>query len=173
MPVSESPLVHSDPALFLIAFTYNFLDVINTKYHGQILCFTDGSKSENSTSCAYMINKNVNSFRLNSANSVFSAELIVILLCLQNMKYLPSTKFLLVTDSMSSLQAITSKSSNNLLLSKIYNTWSDLVAHGKEISFMWCPSHCGISGHEVVDVAAKNPNPSFPPNYAPPATINL
>ncbi|KAI5734861.1 hypothetical protein M8J77_011340 [Diaphorina citri] len=157
--------LHSDkkdnvsPSVFQVQFLVN----INTKYHDRILCFTDGSKTENSTSCAYTINKNVNSFRLNVVNSVFSAELMAILLCLQNLKYLPSTKFLLVTDSMSSLQAITSKSCNNALLSKIYSTWLDLVACGKEISFMWCPSHCGISGNEAVDVAAKNPSPSFPP----------
>ncbi|KAI5714694.1 hypothetical protein M8J77_003910 [Diaphorina citri] len=32
-----------------------------------------------------------------------------------------------------------------------------LKSCGKEVTLMWCPSHCGISGNEAVDMAAKNP----------------
>ncbi|KAI5738408.1 hypothetical protein M8J77_006641 [Diaphorina citri] len=79
------------------------------------------------------------------------------------MKYLPPTKFLLVSDSMSALQALSNYNCNNSLLSKIYNRWIELKSYGKDIIFMWCPSHCGIDGNEVVDNATKNLNPLLQP----------
>ncbi|XP_026678211.1 uncharacterized protein LOC113466747 [Diaphorina citri] len=98
-------------------------------------------------------------------NFIWSKEIIAILLCLQNIKYLPHSKFLLVSDSMSAIQAIANicSSYKNSLTSKIYSAWMDLKSGGKEVTLMWCPSHCGISGNEAVDMAAKNPCTSTQP----------
>ncbi|KAI5751697.1 hypothetical protein M8J77_010037 [Diaphorina citri] len=164
VPIIESSLhIDKKSNISPLVFRKHFLDVISSKYSDRIVCFTDGSKSENSTSCAYTIGKNLCAVRLNNVNSVFSAELMGILLCIQNMKYLPPTKFLLVSDSMSALQALSNYNCNNSLLSKIYNRWIELKSYGKDIIFMWCPSHCGIDGNEVVDNATRNPNPLLQP----------
>ncbi|KAI5717147.1 hypothetical protein M8J77_000889 [Diaphorina citri] len=140
-----------------LVFQKNFLDLMNSKYSDSVVCFSDGSKTANSTSCAYSIDKQVHSFNLNKVNSVFSAELMAILLCIKNLKFIPHNKFILISDSMSALQAISNLYSNNSLVPKIYSYWLDLKSC-KNLSFLWCPSHCGIKGNESVDNAARNPN---------------
>ncbi|KAI5716026.1 hypothetical protein M8J77_026283 [Diaphorina citri] len=165
-PVDTSLHVDRKNNISPSVFQKHFLETISSKYHDCVLCFTDGSKSDISTSCAYSIGNNILcSFRLNEVNNVFSSEIIAILLCLQNIKYLPPSKFLLVSDSMSAIQAIANicSSYKNSLTSKIYSAWKDLKACGKEVTLMWCPSHCGISGNEAVDTAAKNPTTPVQP----------
>ncbi|KAL1447268.1 hypothetical protein WDU94_010910 [Cyamophila willieti] len=146
-----------------LVFQKHFSDIINTKYSNHVIAYTDGSKSVNSVSCAYLIDQHVFSIRLNQVTSIFSAELMGIFLCLLNIQFLPATRFLVVSDSMSALEAIKSNNYNNPLISKIYNQWVKLETYGKYLSFMWCPSHIGIKGNEAVDQAASNPSLTLNP----------
>ncbi|KAL1446269.1 hypothetical protein WDU94_005607 [Cyamophila willieti] len=96
-------------------------------------------------------------------NFIWISELMGIFLCLLNIQFLPATRFLVVSDSMSALEAIKSNNYNNPLISKIYNQWVKLETYGKYLSFMWCPSHIGIKGNEAVDQAASNPSLTLNP----------
>ncbi|KAL1447076.1 hypothetical protein WDU94_015622 [Cyamophila willieti] len=137
-----------------------FIDTLASKYPSFTLCYTDGSKSNNNTSCAYSIDDTICSSFLHPVNSVFSAELSAILSCLQALRYHPSIKFLIISDSRSSLSAMSNPPFKNPLVSKIFRTWFELKSSGKDVVFLWCPSHCGIRGNELVDNAAKNPLPT-------------
>lgn len=132
--------------------------VLNNKYSDYTICYTDGSKSASMTGCSFSIDDTVKSYCLNKINSVFSTELIAILKCFESLKEHSSLRFLVVSDSKSALLALTNINFVNPLVSKIYTTWSQLVSSNKQITLMWCPSHCGIRGNERVDEAAKNPD---------------
>ncbi|XP_026682882.1 uncharacterized protein LOC113469414 [Diaphorina citri] len=89
-----------------VVFQQLFAGVINSKYVNHTICYTDGSKTMNSTSCAYSINDVISSSQLNPVNSIFSAELIAIYLCLEAITVHPSDHFLIVSDSRSALAAL-------------------------------------------------------------------
>lgn len=59
-----------------VVYKAHFNELVNSKYHNHSLCFSDGSKSAESTSCAFSINGVVSSSSLNTLNSIFSAELL-------------------------------------------------------------------------------------------------
>ncbi|KAL1448403.1 hypothetical protein WDU94_005494 [Cyamophila willieti] len=140
-----------------LVYKQKFLHIISTKYSSETLCYTDGSKSADSTSCAFSIDGSIQSFALNTVNSVFSAELIGIVLCLKAIKNIPSLRFLIVSDSLSALMALSNPGFSCPIISQLFSVWSELKSRGKFVSLLWCPSHCGISGNEAVDLAAKNP----------------
>ncbi|KAI5738828.1 hypothetical protein M8J77_011653 [Diaphorina citri] len=147
-----------------VAFQQHFRDLLYSKYAHFTPCYTDGSKSVNGTSCAYSINNLiVLSTSLNQVVCVYSSELIAIHLCLEHLKFLPSSHFLIISDSKSALTALSNNTSDNPIVAKISVTWRKLKDYGKTVSFLWCPSHSGIAGNEFVDNAARNPvNPHLP-----------
>ncbi|KAI5754616.1 hypothetical protein M8J77_010061 [Diaphorina citri] len=147
-----------------VVFQSLFRDVINSKYTNHTICYTDGSKTPTTTGCAYSVGNVVRSTLLNPVNSIFSAELIAIFLCLEAILDSPSGEFLVVTDSRSSLAALSNVRFTNPLITKVYSTWNYLKLCKKDITFMWCPSHCGIKGNEIVDVAARNPTTGTTPS---------
>ncbi|XP_026686359.1 delta(24)-sterol reductase-like [Diaphorina citri] len=62
---------------------------INNKYlefknenKNKILCYTDGSKNDNFTGGAYILNETIEQFQLNQIASIYTAELMAIDLCL-------------------------------------------------------------------------------------------
>ena len=63
-------------------------------------------------------------------------------------------EFMIITDSLSSLQALKSKKLNNPIVSNILHMCHYLSGH-KDIVFCWVPSHIGIQGNERADVLAK------------------
>ncbi|KAI5708458.1 hypothetical protein M8J77_003507 [Diaphorina citri] len=140
-----------------LVYQQKFLQAISSNYSTSVLCYTDGSKSATSTSCAFSIDGILSANMLNPINSIFSAELIAILLCLRSIKNHPAMRFLLVSDSMGSLSAIANPYFSCPIISQIYSAWCDLKTVGKYVKLMWCPSHCGIRGNEAVDQAAKDP----------------
>ncbi|KAL1447291.1 hypothetical protein WDU94_010914, partial [Cyamophila willieti] len=149
-----------------VIFRQRFNELVHTKYHDFTTCFTDGdgSKTAESTSCAYVLNNSiVSSFVLNNVNTVFTSELIAVLLCLKHLKFLPQVKFVIISDSKSTLLALSNLKNINPIVSQILSCWSDLISAGKQLSFLWCPSHTGIQGNEAVDRAARHPNNSLPP----------
>ncbi|KAI5743594.1 hypothetical protein M8J77_019999 [Diaphorina citri] len=132
-----------------------------------------GSKSATSTSCAFSVDGILSANMLNSINSIFSAELIAILLCLRSIINHPAMRFLIVSDSMGSLSAIANPYFSCPIISQIYSAWSDLKAVGKYVKLLWCPSHCGISGNEAVDQAAKDPLSIIPRDHGNVAHLNI
>uniref|UniRef100_A0A8D8UMM8 RNase H type-1 domain-containing protein n=1 Tax=Cacopsylla melanoneura TaxID=428564 RepID=A0A8D8UMM8_9HEMI len=144
-----------------IVFQTKFNESINTKYPNNILCFTDGSKTRDVTNCAFSIDNLVSSSSLNPINTIFSAELLALYLCLEAIKESTSINFLVISDSKSALTAVSNIQFANPLVSKVYTTWEDTKGLGKNVTFMWCPSHCGIRGNETVDNAARYHNPQL------------
>ena len=61
---------------------------------------------------------------------------------------------MIITDSLSSLQALKSQKLNNPIVSNILHMCHYLFGH-KDIVFCWVPSHIGIQGNERADVLAK------------------
>jgi ribonuclease HI len=134
------------------------LDLINT-YDKQIQIYTDGSKTaDGKTAAAYYIpNHNVQfKARLTDNITIFAAELMAIQLALLwviNTLKDNDCEIILLTDSMSCLEALSSeesKSRPSLLIDTIdiYNQISS------KITFAWIPSHIGIPGNEVADQLA-------------------
>ncbi|KAL1446356.1 hypothetical protein WDU94_009861, partial [Cyamophila willieti] len=143
-----------------IIYQSKFNEVLHTKYPNNMLCFTDGSKTRDATNCAFSIAGSVSSSSLNPINTIFSAEMLAIYLCLQAIKQSNHTNFLVISDSKSALTALSNIQFTNPLVSKVYTTWEQTKQLNKIVSFMWCPSHCGIRGNEIVDTAARNHNVS-------------
>ena len=61
---------------------------------------------------------------------------------------------MIITDSLSSLQALKSQKLNNPVVSNILHMCHYLSGH-KDIIFCWVPSHIGIQGNDRADVLAK------------------
>lgn len=68
-----------------------------------------------------------------------------------------SNKYLILTDSLSSLQSLkTGKSkSRPEIVTKILESVNQLKKINTEIEFIWVPSHCNITGNEKADQLAK------------------
>ncbi|GFO09498.1 RNA-directed DNA polymerase from mobile element jockey [Plakobranchus ocellatus] len=94
--------------------------------------------------------------RLRDGASVFSAELEGIALALTEIKKL--TKYhksvVIISDSLSALQAIQSKHFKAIDIRRLYNLIRKFLP-SVHISFVWIPAHIGIQRNENVDKLAK------------------
>jgi len=98
------------------------------------------------------------------AVSVYTAELVAILMALQHMSAihtLPSA-IVVCSDSVASvatprLSSIGSDSANARedLVSEIVTTTHQLITRGTEVRFQWVPAHVSLSGNEKADRTAK------------------
>ena len=130
-----------------------FLNIKNSKYKKYTKFYSDGSKINNRTGCAYVVNGKTYSARLTRYSSVFTAEQYALFLILKHISRSKKTKFVIFCDSLSALESIKNnknKNSLNIKISQLLNTISN-----KEIVFEWIPSHIGIYGNELADKAAK------------------
>ena len=64
--------------------------------------------------------------------------------------------FIIFSDSMSSLQALSGFKLEIDLVQKIIKDYSHLSNIGETIMLCWIPSHVNIRGNEMADVAAKS-----------------
>lgn len=125
--------------------------------------YTDGSKSENGVTSAFYDPQlqMVKSHKIDNNSSIFTAESYAMLLALQHIKNIYiSSDILILTDSKSLLMALDNNSQRYNLNYIIYNirkiVYEISQLTGKIINFLWVPSHCGITGNEIVDCAARN-----------------
>ena len=127
-----------------------FLEMLN-QYQTYIPVFTDGSVKDEKAGCAAVVKYQTHSYRLPNNTSIHTAELYAILKAIEKIKETNNTKFLICSDSYSSLQTLKTGDSNNLG-HEIFNTISST---NKTIAFEWIPSHMGIQGNDAADTGAK------------------
>ena len=63
---------------------------------------------------------------------------------------------MILSDSLSSLQAIQSFDIINITVFKILKLYTQLTDMGKHVGLCWIPSHVGIKGNEMAAKAAKD-----------------
>lgn len=122
--------------------------------------FTDGSKSELGTGSALWSDSNQVSIsmRLQEPATVFTAELSAIQMATTHITSQPSGKFVIVTDSLSSMDAITMftiSAKTPIIILEIVSNLYDLQIAGYDITLLWTPAHVGIPGNERADTLAK------------------
>lgn len=145
------PKMNMSPLMFQNEF---FCKV--SEYPGYYFIYTDGSKYVNSVGCAVFSEQYQKQLRLPDNSTIFSAELIAIIsaieYALENDTYF---KYLIISDSISSLQALQNPFSENALIQDILLLLMRIKQKNKVVNFLWVPSHVGIFGNEMADQLAK------------------
>jgi len=99
---------------------------------------------------------NKTSIGLNKYSSVLTAELYGIVTALYWIFSTKSKTSVIITDSLSTLQAIQNVSwKKNPLLNKACLLYSNLTSAEFTINMLWVPSHKGIVGNKIADRLAK------------------
>ena len=137
------------PVVFQIKF-----EETKEKYNRYKYIYTDGSKRREATSCAAVYKGRSKEKHLPKGTSIFNAELCAINLALDIASEDKNNKFVIFSDSLSVLTAIKNLKLDNPLLTKLLIRIHNLNK-SKKIILCWTPSHTGIKGNEVADLAAK------------------
>ena len=139
-----------------LLYCQEFYRIKELLYSDHCCIYTDGSKSEKGTGSSAFFDLTCKSLSLPQAASVYSAELSAIKLALIEISKDNRSKFLILSDSMSSLIALQAHDVRHPLVSDIKNAVHELTSRGKSISFMWIPGHVGILGNEIADRLARS-----------------
>ena len=128
-----------------------------SKYYTQLHVFTDGSKMDHRTACAFYIPyiKHHRLIRLPDNTNIFTAEMAAILEALQFILSKPPMAAVIFTDSLSAVQALEIGEGKNALHLEIKYCLYQLSCQGVQVTISWIPSHVGIRGNERVDDLAK------------------
>ena len=130
-------------------------------YSGFLNIFTDGSKqSNNSTASAvYIPYFDVKiSRKIPDLCSVYTAELIALLLALDWIRDVKPSNSVIFTDSLSALTALQNPVehiNNNAIIKEIVVILYELVNNQIKVLFNWIPSHIDIKENDKVDLLAK------------------
>jgi ribonuclease HI len=132
---------------------------INGKLGSMLHIYTDGSVDvdKGAVGCGIYIPqfKYVKGYRLPAGISIFSAELIALLMATEWIQDVKPLDTCILSDSMSALQAISVFNPSNKIVWEIQHAVNCLKVQGIYVCFEWVPSHCGIAGNECVDLVAK------------------
>ena len=127
---------------------------IKRQYYLHEPIFTDGSKDGDRVAAAAVLDGELYQFRLPDKSSVFSAELKAVDLALDHIKEDGYWRYIILTDSLSAMQALDNQKTDNPLITKLLDKLSD-ICENDDVVFCWLPSHIGIRGNEEADKAAK------------------
>ena len=111
--------------------------------------YIDGSKEDSNV----ISDKHSNMQRIPNDSSIFTAEAKAVDLSLDFISTCDANnKFIIFSDSLSVLKAMNHTSSKNPQIQKLLEKCHELLAN-KEIVLCWIPSHKGILGNEMVNIA--------------------
>ncbi|XP_055524853.1 uncharacterized protein LOC129718269 [Wyeomyia smithii] len=121
------------------------------------LMFTDGSKCNAITYYAVFdeSNNKILKSRLPNNSSVYNAELTAILKATKHIFNSNFNKYIIITDSLSALSALSDYSSNHPMIQSIFDNIFSCQQKSKTIKLYFVPSHMGIHGNEIADKAEK------------------
>ena len=124
-------------------------------YDNHVHFYTDGSKTEDGVGCAFVSGVVTRSFTLHSRATVFTSELVAIEKALCFMEVSSDVSFVIFTDSLSSLLALSDFNTSHPVVQSILTILTSLDRAGKAVVFCWMPSHIGVAGNDRADEAAK------------------
>jgi len=130
----------TSPDIFIIKFTE-----IKQEYPTFKFIYTGGLKKYNRVGSAAIMGRGCLTERLPDEASIFFAELRAILLAFKYIDISIYNKFVICTDSLSSLQIIGGLQLDNSIILEIANKYTDITV----------PSHRDIKGNGKADAAAK------------------
>ena len=143
---------NTSPELYL-----SFYREMLSTYEGYLKLYTDGSKKDRAVAAAAVTEHTIRVKRLPNNASIFSAEARAILLALDIIKQSTNRQFLILSDSLSCLQAIENRNLQNPLIVNILESLhQQLTQDSKLVTFVWVPSHIGIPGNDLADATAKS-----------------
>lgn len=140
-----------------------FVSDMEEKWPNSYKIYTDGSKIENSTACAFYDPQQhtKKQFKLLQQFSIYSAELVAILEAIKYVINLNLNNVVIVTDSKSSVDKLSNININskiNYLIRDIIKELQVACNNNCKITIIWIKAHCGIIGNETVDNLAKSAN---------------
>lgn len=161
-PVELNLGLHKRPQNNTIDTNLLFNAIIEEKYSGFIQVFTDASKNLTTlnTGCGIFIPQyNIeSSIKIPEEFSIMYAEVIAIQEALNIIGNLPPQNFIILSDSLSSLQCLSKTSiqasADHIILNVKEKVFS-LKSRGYNITIAWVPSHSGIKGNERADHLAN------------------
>ena len=145
LQLSELPKTKTHPSTYIEKFHTILLHHPDHQY-----IFTDGSKDNNKTACAAVLNKTILKKGLPKESSIFTAEICAIDLALDIISKNKYSKYIIFSDSLSVLTSLKNKILENPLIIKLLNRLYSMSSH-KEIIMCWIPSHIGVSGNGRAD----------------------
>ncbi|XP_013884271.1 uncharacterized protein LOC106532689 [Austrofundulus limnaeus] len=133
---------------------------IENKYFDYVQVYTDASKSlSNNNGVSFIVPEfNIKKCkRISDDLSVFTGEMMGIILALSWIEEVRPLRSLICSDSSSSLYSIKNNQSNSRpdLLLEIQLILYRIQAMGLIVIFTWVPSHIGVIGNELADRYAK------------------
>lgn len=132
------------------------LSELLSMFDGYVRIYTDGSKDDEKVAAAAVCGDKTVVRRLPDHASIFSAEGQAILLALDIADSKKGSNFVILSDSLSCLQALQNKNLQNPLVLQIVNRIDKLISSSVHLAFVWVPSHVGLVGNSAADTAAKN-----------------
>jgi len=155
-PVVDLRLYCSDKNITLPEIFKNRFYELWHSYSNYYRIYTDGSKSDDRVGAAVVHRNKIRCVRLPNTASIFRVELYALLLAIEVVRHSKEKNFVIFSDSVSSLQAVSGFKIELDLVRGIIKDYSTLSKSGKTIVLCWIPSYVGIFGNEKADTAAKS-----------------
>uniref|UniRef100_A0A6P7FX15 Uncharacterized protein LOC114335122 n=1 Tax=Diabrotica virgifera virgifera TaxID=50390 RepID=A0A6P7FX15_DIAVI len=115
--------------------------------------FTDGSKTKYCVASASVTHNEIKKYKLEGTNTILTGELFAIYKALSHVRKSSQINFLIITDSLNSLEIISKIYSPHPVAKLIRQELHNL--NHKNVAFLWVPSHIGIAGNELADKHAR------------------
>ena len=128
---------------------------LRSYYSDHRAIYTDGSKAENRVAAAATSNNLSAQAGLPGNASIFTAELQALKMAFNIVKNCDWDRFIIFTDSLSSLQALDSNYCYHPFIQDILKLFNDCFLANKKVVLAWVPNPVGIKGNETADELAK------------------
>ena len=144
----------------MLAITKNHL---NTRYPDRAQIYTDGSKKDNRSACAYTceLDDKYEHYRISDHTAIMTAELTALDKAFQHaILDHQNEAVVIITDSLSSAQSCLEpdnrKTARPDIVESIYNRHDWLVKRNTTLTILWAPSHINLRGNDIADSLANS-----------------